>query len=140
MKLPKVNEITEGEYKIFDWKIISDYAKITGDSNPIHTDLEYAETTIFKEPIAQGILTASLISALLGQTYKGIIYKNQKLFFIKPVRINTKLKAVIKCISVIPIFVIYKNYDVGFETKVIDEHGNVYIDGTAKMFVWGEKI
>lgn len=139
MKIPIEYEIIEGEYVIITWKMVNDYAKIVGDNNPIHTCLKFAEKTLFNEPIAQGFLTASLISALLGNTYKGIIYKNQQLDFLKPVRLNTKLKAVIKCIFLLPIFVVYKNYTAEFETKVIDEEGNVYIDGKAKMFIWGEK-
>ena len=37
-------------------------AEISGDRNPIHLDAEFANHTIFKERIAHGILTASLIS------------------------------------------------------------------------------
>ena len=42
------------------------FAEVTGDRNPVHLDADYAAKTIFKEPIAHGMLTAGYISAVFG--------------------------------------------------------------------------
>jgi len=42
------------------------FAKLTGDNNPIHYDLEYASKTPFKKPIAHGLLSTSLFGTIMG--------------------------------------------------------------------------
>ena len=63
------------------------FVESVGDYNPIHADPEYASTTIFKEPIAPGIWTAGLISAVIGTRLPGpgAVYLSQELKFLKPV-------------------------------------------------------
>jgi 3-hydroxybutyryl-CoA dehydratase len=64
------------------------YSGVSGDTNPVHLDEEYASTTIFKTRIAHGMLTASFISAVLGARMPGpgAIYLAQNLRFRAPVR------------------------------------------------------
>jgi 3-hydroxybutyryl-CoA dehydratase len=66
---------------------IAAFVESVGDYNPIHADPEYASTTMFKEPIAPGIWTAGLISAVIGTRLPGpgAIYLSQELKFLKPV-------------------------------------------------------
>ena len=68
-------------------KDILDFANIVGDFNPIHVDEKFAKKSIFKGNIAHGMLTASLISAVLGNKLPGpgYIYLKQELKFLKPV-------------------------------------------------------
>ena len=47
------------------------FAEITGDWNPVHLDTEYAAKTVFREPIAHGMLTAGYISAVFGSQMPG---------------------------------------------------------------------
>ncbi|MFK7867029.1 MAG: MaoC family dehydratase [Alphaproteobacteria bacterium] len=63
------------------------FSGVTGDMNPIHVDEEYAKTTQFKGRIAHGMLTASLISTVLGMKMPGpgCIYISQNLKFLAPV-------------------------------------------------------
>ena len=63
------------------------FSKISGDENPVHLDEEYAQQTIFGRRIAHGMLTASLISAVIAEQLPGhgTIYLSQTLKFIKPV-------------------------------------------------------
>lgn len=42
------------------------FAEISGDRNPVHLDADYAATTMFKERIAHGMLSAAYISAVFG--------------------------------------------------------------------------
>jgi 3-hydroxybutyryl-CoA dehydratase len=66
------------------------FAGISGDSNPVHLDNEYAKDTLFKGRIAHGMLTASFISTVLGTKLPGpgCIYVSQNLKFRAPVRIG----------------------------------------------------
>jgi hypothetical protein len=59
------------------------FAEVTGDKNPVHLDAAYAARTIFKEPIAHGMLTAGYISAVFGMELPGpgAIYVSQTLNF-----------------------------------------------------------
>ena len=63
------------------------FAGITGDLNPAHTDEVSASQTPFGGRIAHGILSAGLISAVLGMRLPGPgnIYLGQELKFTKPV-------------------------------------------------------
>lgn len=67
---------------------IEAFAEASGDRNPLHFCDEHAGTTIFKTRIAHGILTASLISAVIGEQLPGhgAIYLGQTLKFRAPVR------------------------------------------------------
>jgi 3-hydroxybutyryl-CoA dehydratase len=69
---------------------ISGFAEITGDKNPVHLDAAYAATTLFKERIAHGILSAGYISAVFGTRLPGpgAIYVSQSLNFRGPVKIG----------------------------------------------------
>lgn len=64
------------------------FAGISGDTNPVHLNEEYAGTTMFKGRIAHGMLSAGFISALLGTKLPGpgCIYMSQNLKFKAPVR------------------------------------------------------
>ena len=63
------------------------FADVTGDHNPVHVDEEYAKTTRFGKRIAHGMLTASLISAVLANKLpgEGSVYLGQTLQFVAPV-------------------------------------------------------
>ncbi len=71
------------------------FAGVSGDTNPVHLDAEYAATTPFKERIAHGMLSAGLISAVLGTKLPGpgAIYVGQTLKFKAPVKIGDTVTA-----------------------------------------------
>jgi 3-hydroxybutyryl-CoA dehydratase len=66
------------------------FAELSGDANPIHLCDRFAGNTRFGQRIAHGMLTASLISALLGTRLPGpgAIYLSQTLTFLAPVTIG----------------------------------------------------
>jgi 3-hydroxybutyryl-CoA dehydratase len=70
------------------------FAGISGDSNPVHMDHEYAKDTMFKGRIAHGMLTASFISTVLGTRLPGpgCVYISQNLKFRAPVRIGETVR------------------------------------------------
>ncbi len=69
---------------------IVDFARLSGDDNPIHLSDAYAGRTKFGRRIAHGLYTASLISAVLGTRLPGpgAVYIAQSLNFRGPVRIG----------------------------------------------------
>ena len=74
---------------------IVNFAGISGDTNPIHLDKMFAQTTIFKERIAHGLLSASFISAVLGTRLPGpgCVYLSQTLNFLAAVKIGDTVRA-----------------------------------------------
>ncbi|OEY65276.1 MaoC family dehydratase [Marinobacter sp. X15-166B] len=71
------------------------FAEVSGDTNPVHLDAEYAAGTMFKQRIAHGMLSAALISAVLGTRLPGpgAIYLDQHLSFRAPVFIGDTVDA-----------------------------------------------
>jgi 3-hydroxybutyryl-CoA dehydratase len=47
------------------------FAGVSGDTNPVHLDEEYAASTMFGGRIAHGMLSAGLISAVFGTRLPG---------------------------------------------------------------------
>ena len=89
-------------------KIITDhdiekFAEISTDHNPVHLDDEYARDTIFEGRIAHGMLTAGLVSAVIGEQLPGhgTIYMSQNLKFLAPVRPGDLVHAEVKVIDMV---------------------------------------
>lgn len=74
---------------------IEEFARISGDDNPAHVDDEWAAASMFKGRVAHGVLTAGLISAVLGTKLPGpgSIYMSQTLKWLAPVRPGDELTA-----------------------------------------------
>ena len=72
---------------------VENFAKVSGDFNPVHLNEEYAKTTRFGNRIVHGMLCGSLFSTLFATRLPGSIYINQSLKFMKPVYINDTLEA-----------------------------------------------
>lgn len=77
------------------------FAGMTGDFNPLHVDREFAARSRFGERIAHGILTAGLISAVLGMRLPGPggIFLSQTLTFLRPVRFGDTITAQAEVLS-----------------------------------------
>ena len=74
------------------------FAAVSTDTNPVHIDAEAAKGSMFKERIAHGMLSAGLISAVLGTRLPGpgTIYLGQTLRFRAPVRIGDTVTATVE--------------------------------------------
>lgn len=71
------------------------FAQISGDTNPVHLDEEYAAKSPFKSRVAHGMLTGALLSTVFGTKLPGpgTIYLSQTLKFRAPVRIGDTVTA-----------------------------------------------
>jgi len=113
----------------FSQKDVEEFARVTGDNNPIHLDPDYAAQTIFKRPIMHGMLGASLFSKVFGTMFpgEGTIYLKQSLTFLKPMYVDTPYVAEFIVKEVIP----EKNRAI-IETLIKDKGtGNVCTSGEA---------
>lgn len=71
------------------------FAEVSTDRNPVHLDEAYANDTLFQGRIAHGMLTAGLISAVIGEQLPGhgTVYLGQSLKFMAPVRPGDQVTA-----------------------------------------------
>lgn len=78
------------------------FAEVSSDRNPVHLDETYARDTLFAGRIAHGMLTASLISAVVGEQLPGhgTVYLSQNLRFMAPVRPGDLLEAFVKVTAI----------------------------------------
>ncbi|MFW2588856.1 MaoC family dehydratase [Sagittula sp. SSi028] len=80
------------------------FAEVSTDRNPVHLDDAYAQETIFEGRIAHGMLTAGLISAVIGEQLPGhgTVYLGQSLKFLAPVRPGDMVYAEVKVVDIDP--------------------------------------
>jgi 3-hydroxybutyryl-CoA dehydratase len=94
-----LEDLSEGQSeslsKVITAKDVEAFAEISGDTNPVHLNEDYAKGTMFGGRIAHGILTAGLISAVLGTKLPGpgAIYLSQSLKFRAPVKLGDLVEA-----------------------------------------------
>jgi len=107
---------------------VVNYAGLTGDWNPVHSDAEHAAQSMFGERIAHGMLVAGLISAVLGTQLPGpnSLYLGQDLKFVAPVRIGDTVKVVVTVTDKRDEKRIIK-----LRTTAYNQRGEMVIDGSA---------
>ncbi len=83
---------------------LRNFSGVSGDTNPMHLNEEYAKSTPFGGCIVHGMLTASLISAAIGTKLPGpgCIYMSQTLKFLAPVRVGDTAYAVVTVRELVP--------------------------------------
>jgi 3-hydroxybutyryl-CoA dehydratase len=82
---------------------VIDFARVSGDYNPLHMDEEYAKTTLFGGRIAHGALSASYISAVLGNDLPGpgAVFLELNLKFVRPVRIGDTVSSTAEVVEMV---------------------------------------
>lgn len=113
---------------------IRGFAEVTGDTNPVHLDDEYAAGTRFGRRIAHGMIAAGVVSATLANDLPGpgTLYLNQTLTFTLPVFPGDTITATVKVISVRPDKPI-----VTLSTVCTNQDGAVVLEGEAIVMVEG---
>jgi 3-hydroxybutyryl-CoA dehydratase len=107
------------------------FAGISGDTNPVHLDANFADQTAFKGRIAHGMLSASFISTVLGTRLPGpgCIYLSQSLKFRAPVKAGDTVTARVTVKDVNP-----DNKRIVLDT-ICTVGDNVVVDGEALLMV-----
>ena len=114
--------------RVFTQEEVQKFAELSWDTNPLHTDLDYAKTTRFGQLIVPGFLTASLFSAVIGTKFPGFgtIYLNQNMSFRRPVFPGQEVRAVVSVKELFP-----EKRRALLDTVCYDAEENVLIEGTA---------
>lgn len=101
-----IEDMTVGQMRAME-KTITDrdielFAQVSCDHNPVHLDAEYAQETVFKGRIAHGMLTAALISAVVGEQLPGhgTVYLRQNMAFLAPVRPGDTVRAEVEVLDI----------------------------------------
>lgn len=107
------------------------YAGVSGDTNPLHLNREFAAQTQFGECIAHGMLSAGFISTVVGTKLPGPggVYISQNLRFKAPVKVGDTVVAKIEITELIP-----EKKRVLFKTQCL-VGDTVVIDGDAQVMV-----
>jgi len=130
------NELEIGLKESFELEIteslVNEFAKTSGDFNPLHMDYAYAESTKFKKKICHGMLLASFFSRLIGMHLPGkhALYFSQTLNFLEPCYIGEKIivKGELLDKSEATRFLTIK-------TSILNDSGNFFLDGIAKVIL-----
>ncbi len=132
----KFEEISIGLKKNFSVKItkllITEFAEISGDFNPLHIDEKYAKTTVFGKPICHGMLLASFLSRLVGMYLPGknALYFSQSLNFQNPCYIDDEV--------IVEGEVVDKSAStriISIKTTIKNQANECLLDGIAKVIV-----
>lgn len=110
---------------------VETFARVSGDYNPLHMDEAYAKTTMFGGRIAHGALSASYISAILGNDLPGpgAVFTDLNMRFKRPVRIGDTVVATAEVIEMIE-----RGCRVVLKVKC-EVGGKISVEGEARVMV-----
>lgn len=83
-------------------EVVDRFAALTGDRNPLHVDPEYAAESVFGEPVAHGMLAASVVGAALADLPGEVVYVSQNLDFTRPASPGETLTAEVEVVEELP--------------------------------------
>lgn len=116
--------------KTFSAADVTMFAGVSLDVNPVHMSERYAKDTIFGKRIIHGMLTSSLISAVLGIQLPGpgTIYLGQELKFLAPVYIGDDITATVEIVELREDKKIVK-----LNTTCVNQDGKTVVSGMATV-------
>ena len=113
------------------------FIELTGDDNPLHANQEFAETTAFRGIVVHGMLSASLISTVIGTKLPGpgALWVAQNLEFLLPVRLGDELT--VSC-------TILRKHEgerlLELDARIINQHQQVVVRGEGKVKVLAQSV
>ena len=114
--------------RVITAETVREFVEATGDDNPMHSDQAFAAGTRFGQVIAPGILTGSLISAVIGTRLPGpaTIYLSQRFGSRPPVNMGAGLTARVAVREIVR-----ERNRVCLETSCVNQRGEVVLEGEA---------
>ena len=116
---------------------IEKFVDLTGDDNKLHVDKEYASKTVFKKPVAHGMLSASFISTIIGTKLPGdgALWFSQTLEFLLPVRVGDEINV---------LAIVTKKYDrdkiVELNIEIRNQNRQIITRGVSKVKIVEQEI
>ena len=125
MKL-KIGDFYKEEF-IITQEMVNQFAKLSGDKNPLHINKDFASKTRFKKPIVHGLFSVTSFGKVMGTKFpgSGSIHVSQNLSFKKPLYPDQKYFVCVELIRRIK----DKHFGV-FKTQILDIKDKIVIDGT----------
>lgn len=116
--------------RIFSMQDLEDFARLSSDDNPIHTDPQYAAQTSFGKPVVHGVLLLSMFSRIFGNQYpgEGSVYLAQSADFLRPAYPGQQILARVVLDEIIP----EKRLGI-FRTECFNEAGKRILSGRAEV-------
>jgi acyl dehydratase len=112
--------------------LVNEFAKISGDYNPLHMDEQYALSTKFGKRVCHGMLLASFFSKMIGMYLPGknALYFSQTLNFQLPCFINDEItvegEVLEKSLA---------SRIITIKTSIHNQDGKCLVEGIAKVMV-----
>ncbi len=104
------------------------FAEASGDFNPLHLNEEHASRTIFGERIAHGILVLGLVSAALTKLPGVVVYLQQNVKFVRPVKMGDVIEAVVEVVEKTA-----EKSELRLRTICRNQRGEQILDGEARV-------
>ena len=112
--LSEIASLVGQEIAVSDWititqEQVNQFAQATGDHQWIHVDVDKAKAGPFGGPIAHGFLTLSLLPRFFESSFEivqsrmGVNYGLNKVRFMAPVPVGSRLRARMKLLACAPI-------------------------------------
>tara|TARA_Y100001936_G_scaffold223714_1_gene240702 strand:+ start:2333 stop:2764 length:432 start_codon:yes stop_codon:yes gene_type:complete len=133
LNFDQINIGDSKEFKInITQSMVDEFAKISGDFNPLHTDEKYAKSTKFGKRLVHGMLLASFLSQMIGMYLPGkhALYSSQTLEFHNPCFVNDEINVVSKVIDKSQSTKIIK-----IESKISNEENKILLYGIGRIVV-----
>eukprot|EP00105_Crassostrea_gigas_P024486 XP_011444740.1 PREDICTED: uncharacterized protein LOC105340412 [Crassostrea gigas] len=117
--------------KTFTKDDVETFAKISMDNNPLHTDPDFAKTTIFGKCIVHGVLINGLISAVCSTKLPGpgAVYISQEMKFLAPAFVDESITAEVEVLE------IRKSIMKCSTTAIRTGNKEVLVKGEAKLLI-----
>ncbi len=115
---------------------IDRFSEMTGDFNPLHYDEELAAASVFGKIIVQGGVTSGLLNAVVAEDLPGpgTVFLGVNWRFVRAVGVGEDITAEVEVLSVRDDKPICE-----LATRVINEEGQICLEGTATVYVAGLK-
>ena len=112
--------------------MVNDFAKLSGDFNPLHVDDEYAKSTKFQNKVVHGMLLASFLSRMVGMYMPGkhALYTSQSLEFPHPCFIDDEIT-----VSSVVIDKSQSTKIIKIESKITNKKNEILLNGVGRIIV-----
>lgn len=110
------------------------YTQLSGDENPVHTDVLYAKNSRFGDNIVHGMFVMGVVSKILGTMLpgKGTIYLGQDVQFRRPVYVGKRVFFEVEIVEILE-----QKKQIILKTNVFDEEMQCLVEGTARVLYEG---